>query len=203
MLVFFFGRGEYIYIYLFDLLLLSQYYTSTSCFHKQSTSASHLVFITIWRWWRRGQAGISGSESWMTCPRTHSSKTAVLWLELTPLFYLFFKDLYLFVRDTQREAETQAEGEAGSMQGAGCRTPIPGLQDHTQSQRQTLNHWATQVSLLSYLQQGYFNLLYFLYICPYTTIYIASAGNGEVLQEYATGSIILSRRCWGRCPTWG
>ena len=29
----------------------------------------------------------------------------------------FFKDfMYLFMRDTQREAETQAEGEAGSMQ---------------------------------------------------------------------------------------
>ena len=26
------------------------------------------------------------------------------------------------MRDTQREAETQAEGEAGSMQGAGCGT---------------------------------------------------------------------------------
>ena len=34
------------------------------------------------------------------------------------LFLLFFKDfIYLFLRDTQREAETQAEGEAGSMQG--------------------------------------------------------------------------------------
>ena len=33
--------------------------------------------------------------------------------------YIFFKDfIYLFMRDTQREAETQAEGEAGSMQGA-------------------------------------------------------------------------------------
>ena len=29
----------------------------------------------------------------------------------------FFKDfIYVFMRDTQREAETQAEGEAGSMQ---------------------------------------------------------------------------------------
>ena len=31
----------------------------------------------------------------------------------------FFKDfIYLFMRDTQKEAETQAEGEAGSMQAA-------------------------------------------------------------------------------------
>ena len=37
--------------------------------------------------------------------------------------------------DTQREAETQAEGEAGSMQGASSGDP--GLQDHALSQRQT------------------------------------------------------------------
>ena len=37
----------------------------------------------------------------------------------TPKFYLFFKD-YLFIheRHTEKEAETQAEREAGSMQGA-------------------------------------------------------------------------------------
>ena len=36
------------------------------------------------------------------------------------LFFLFFKKdfIYLFMRDTEREAETQAEGEAGSMQEA-------------------------------------------------------------------------------------
>ena len=42
-------------------------------------------------------------------------------------FILFFKDIYLFIlkdfiyllmRDAEREAETQAEGEAGSMQRA-------------------------------------------------------------------------------------
>ena len=41
------------------------------------------------------------------------------------LFIFIFLDfIYLFRRDThtQREAETQAEGEAGSMQGAWCRT---------------------------------------------------------------------------------
>ena len=39
------------------------------------------------------------------------------------VFKFFFKGfIYLFMRDTQREAETQAEGEAGSPQGAQCRT---------------------------------------------------------------------------------
>ena len=33
--------------------------------------------------------------------------------------FIFLKDfIYLFMRDREREAETQAEGEAGSMQGA-------------------------------------------------------------------------------------
>ena len=34
----------------------------------------------------------------------------------------FLKRFYLFMRDTHREAETQAEGEAGSLQGARCWT---------------------------------------------------------------------------------
>ena len=35
----------------------------------------------------------------------------------------FFKDfIYLFMRNTEREAETQAEGEAGSLRGARCGT---------------------------------------------------------------------------------
>ena len=35
----------------------------------------------------------------------------------------FFKDfIYLFIRDTEREAETQAEGEAGSLLRARCGT---------------------------------------------------------------------------------
>ena len=39
------------------------------------------------------------------------------------ILIIFKKDfIYLFMRDTQREAETRAEGEAGSMQGTGCGT---------------------------------------------------------------------------------
>ena len=36
--------------------------------------------------------------------------------------FFFFKDLFIHESHTEREAETQAEGEAGSMQGARCRT---------------------------------------------------------------------------------
>ena len=39
--------------------------------------------------------------------------------------YIFFKDfIYLFIRETENKAETQAEGETGSMQGAQCGTWI-------------------------------------------------------------------------------
>ena len=41
------------------------------------------------------------------------------WSFKTSCFFFFLQDfIYLFMRDTQREAETQGEGEAGSLQGA-------------------------------------------------------------------------------------
>ena len=43
-------------------------------------------------------------------------------IKLSFAFFIFFKRFYLFMRDKEREAETQAEGEAGSMQGARCET---------------------------------------------------------------------------------
>ena len=71
------------------------------------------------------------------------------------LFFFFFKDYFLFVRDTERErereAETQAEGEAGSMQGAQCGT---------RSQVSRITPWAEGVAkLLSH--QGCPTLLFF------------------------------------------
>ena len=47
------------------------------------------------------------------------------------------------MRDTERKAETQAEGEAGSP----MWDLIPGPRDHALSQRQSLKHRATQASL--------------------------------------------------------
>ena len=51
------------------------------------------------------------------------------------------------MRGTQREAETQAEGEAGSPQGAQCGTRSQDSKIHTLSWRQMLKRWATQPSL--------------------------------------------------------
>ena len=53
----------------------------------------------------------------------------------------FFKDfIYLFMRDTQREAET--EGEAGSPQGARCgtRSRFPGSRPELKADAQLLSH---------------------------------------------------------------
>ena len=44
------------------------------------------------------------------------------------------------MRDTQREADTQAEREAGSPAGNSMWDSNPDLQDHSQGQRQALNH---------------------------------------------------------------
>ena len=65
----------------------------------------------------------------------------------TTLILLWFKDtIYLFMRDSQREAETWEREKQ-----VPCEEPDVGLhprpRDHFLSQRQTLNHWATQVSL--------------------------------------------------------
>ena len=59
------------------------------------------------------------------------------------------------MRDTQGEAETQAEGGAGSMQGAqrGIRSQVS--QDRALGQRQAPNRCATQGSQLIILNTGF------------------------------------------------
>ena len=53
------------------------------------------------------------------------------------LFLFCFHFIYLFMRGTKRESETQAECPWGK--------PNVGLQDHDLSQRQMLKHWPTHV----------------------------------------------------------
>ena len=52
------------------------------------------------------------------------------------LLFNYFKNLFIHETHREREAETQAEGEVGLLQG----DSIPGPRDHALSQRQTLNH---------------------------------------------------------------
>ena len=67
-------------------------------------------------------------------------------LEIQPLFFFFlFKDfIYLLMRDTQREreAKTQAEGEAGSMQGArhGTRSWVSRITPWAEGGAKPLSH---------------------------------------------------------------
>ena len=52
--------------------------------------------------------------------------------------YFFLKDfVYLFMRDIQREAETQVEGEAGSMRGArhGTLSWVPRIRPWAEGRR--------------------------------------------------------------------
>ena len=53
----------------------------------------------------------------------------------------------MMVTQREREAETQAEGEGGSMHREPDVGLIPGLQDRALGQRQALNRCATQGSL--------------------------------------------------------
>ena len=57
---------------------------------------------------------------------------------LKSLTHYFKKDfIYLLMRNTEKEAETRAEGEAGSLEEAQSGT---GPQEHDPSQRQMLNY---------------------------------------------------------------
>ena len=58
------------------------------------------------------------------------------------IYIYFFLRFYLFIHERQREAETQAEGEAGSMQGARCgtRSWIPGSHPEPKADTQPLSH---------------------------------------------------------------
>ena len=65
----------------------------------------------------------------------------VLSLNLSQINKMLFLKFYLFIteRHTEREAETKAEGEAGSMQGARCRTRSqdPGVTPWAEGRRST------------------------------------------------------------------
>ena len=57
--------------------------------------------------------------------------------------FIFFKDfIHLFMKDTEREAETQAEGEVGSMQGAwpGTQSQVFRIMPWTEGGAKPLSH---------------------------------------------------------------
>ena len=94
---------------------------------------------------------------WNDCPWAHIESRSVTYInELQPSsirrwmwhkeeihVHIFKKDfIYLFMRDSEREAETQAEGEAGSLQGAQCGLDpkTPGSCPEPKADAQLLSH---------------------------------------------------------------
>ena len=57
-----------------------------------------------------------------------------------PSSFCFFKILFIYLQETQGEAETRAEGEGGSPPGVQCGTQSQGTGTMTRAKRQTLNH---------------------------------------------------------------
>ena len=74
------------------------------------------------------------------------------------LYFLFLKKdfIYLFMRDIEREAETLAEGEAGSLQGAQCRTcsPILRSRQEPKADAQPLSHPGVPLPCFSKRKMG-------------------------------------------------
>ena len=62
------------------------------------------------------------------------------------LFVPFFKILFIYSWETQRERQRHKQREKQAPCGEPVWDSIPGPQGHALSQRQMLNHWATQVS---------------------------------------------------------
>ena len=66
------------------------------------------------------------------------------------LGHYFFLKIFFFMRDTQREAETQAEGEAGSLQGSPMwdSSRTPGSHREPKADAQLLSHPGVPALLL-------------------------------------------------------
>ena len=67
-------------------------------------------------------------------------------LSLPLHFFFFLKILFIYSWETDRERQRH-RGRSRLHARSPTWDPIPGLQDYALSQRQMLNHWATQVSL--------------------------------------------------------
>ena len=105
-------------------------------------------------------AGSPGSGPGLKAALNHRATQAAHDRFFFSMIDFFKKDfIYLFMRDTEREAETQAEGEAGSMQGA---------RHGTQSRVSRITPWAEGVTKpLSHLG------------CPVTTVKKKKKSNGR------------------------
>ena len=97
------------------------------------------------------------------------------------IILLFFKDfIYLFMRDTERESETQTEGETGSMQGAprGTRFRVSRIRPRAQGGAKPLSHSGCPKRVAVFSNVKYILIivivkLFFIYsICKYIYMHI-------------------------------
>ena len=115
--------------------------------------------ITQVVWWEKARSGVWAP---LKGPKSGKSTRGCGWgreaRRANKNFFFFFLDfIYLFMRDSER-----GRGRSRLHAGSPMRDLIPGLQDHALSQRQTLNHWATQVPLTD-LIFDILNLNYYFY----------------------------------------
>ena len=97
---------------------------------QRKTNCRQKPYLCNYRYWER--SGKRGAQGWPgMCPSFSN---------------IFFKRFYLFIHERHRE---RGRGRDTNRLPAGSPMwdSIPGLQDHDMSQRQMLNHWATQTSL--------------------------------------------------------
>ena len=122
----------------------------------ESAFAGEVCSVCWEGWMGRGPGSLRLQDEQPCCEP--SQRLSVLTCEFFFLFYLLIHE-----RHRQREAETQAEGEAGSMQGARCGT---------QSWVSRITPWAESgVKLLSHPGCPPL-LLYILYICSHCDLLV-------------------------------
>ena len=111
-------------------------------------------------------------------------------------FYLFiFKDfIYLFMRDTEREGKTQAEGEAGSMQGArrGTRSRVSRIRPWAKGSTKLLSHPGCPSTGNFYIASAIW--LQKAFICTFI------GGLCQVAGEFCEGCPRSS--CWSSASPW-
>ena len=106
----------------------------------------YFIFILFFAlFWPSADGGCPSIMVRMIFCSIHKLKTPTQIYPQIMFLGVFFK--ILFIYSWEKEVETQAEGEAGSIAGSPTWNSIPGLQDHALSLRQMLNRWAIQASL--------------------------------------------------------
>ena len=113
-------------------------------------------------------SGMNGASQWrrkarVCCAPNLSCAFSSPWLwslSSFPTRIPFFLLNILFIHERHRETESGQREKQAPCKEPPLRDSIPGSQDHDLSQRQTLNHWATQVPLehLSFLLKCYTHL---------------------------------------------